>query len=312
LAALLAAGAGSLVALPVSAEVRADAPLGEESATGDAPAPSPSASSAGPELRFFSPQANTSWYAGLINIVAARPHEDAPIRWLPLPVLTRLDDYTFTDQVWVARESTGFLRFLQAPAWEVMLAGTIDTAGYEPGDSAALSGMASRRWTLNAGLGAAWRGERFFAEAVGVTDVLGRHDGQSYVASVGMPLRLFGDHMQLVPHVDLVHRSAAYVDYYYGVRAAEARPDRPVYSGAAATGMRLAARGSWRFGDRWALSGRLAVELLGRQIADSPIVDRGTSWTLTFSVLHGLGGGRDAGSARQPTTPAFDSLQAPP
>jgi outer membrane scaffolding protein for murein synthesis (MipA/OmpV family) len=231
------------------------------------------------------------WHVGINLGVANRAYVNSGTVVLPYPVPTRLGDYTFTGQRLVFRNEVMMFRAVRQAGFDISLATRFDFRGYDPDRNDALAGLEERGWGLEAGVGAAWRGKSMFVEAVATQDVVGRHDGQTYELALGVPLRFVDDRLELIPHVDLVHYTDRSVDYYYGVKPGEERlPDRPAYMGRAATNIRFTTRGSFRFDNAWALSGRVRVGTLGDGITDSPIVNRNMVWSFDIAVLRRIGG----------------------
>ena len=160
---------------------------------------------------------------------------------------------------------------------------------YSPGDSPALDGMEARRRTAEGGLRAGVRLGRWKVGLRGVSDLLGRHDGQTVTFDAGV--RLGGPRLGVTPSAGLQWQSANFVDYYYGVRASEARPDRPAYTGQAAFNPFLGASVRWRLGGRWGVFALARHAWLDSAITDSPIVDRGTDNSGVLALTYALGSG---------------------
>ncbi len=243
--------------------------------------------------RFWNSEFWRDMYVGIQTNVSQDPYigEDIDIFAFPRP--DRLEDYVFNEDRFAFREGVALLRLAHPTPWEFSLVGHIDTRGYDPDDNDALLGLDDRDWTVSAGVGGAWRGDGVFVEAWGVTDTLGRSNGQRYAVSVGFPRKLFDDRLELVPHVDLFWDSADMVDYYYGVRPDETAPGRPAFRGDGAATLRLVTRANYRFSRCWALTGRLTADVLGQGITDSPIVDRDVVWSSNFTILRRLRCERD-------------------
>lgn len=229
------------------------------------------------------------WYAGGTVIVNQQPYLFSDANVLPIPAITRVRDYTFTRQVISIREGTALFRLVPESPWELSLVGSVDSRGYDPEDNALLEGLARRKWTLRGGLGGAWRGEHLYVEMYAQTDLLGRSNGQRYEISLGAPMRLKQDRIELIPHIDVVHDTASVIDYYFGVPPDRVAEGRPAFEGKASTGLQLVTRGSYRFSGRFALMGRIGVRFLGDEIIDSPLVDTDTVWSGSLALVYKLG-----------------------
>lgn len=252
---------------------------------------------------YFSWNYWNDWHIGVNVAFARRPYIDSDLRIFAFPLPTRLDDYTFTGQRFAFREGVGIFRFIRKARFDLSLAGRFDGRGYNPDDNDALQGLEQRKFSVEAGLMGAWRGDRAFVEASGTTDVLGRSEGTTYELNVGFPLKFVEDRLQLIPQIAALHFSDSSIDYYFGVRPGEELlPDRPAYAGRSTTNLRISTRGTFRFDNAWALSGRLAFIGLGDGITDSPIVDRNLTWNFDIAVLRRIGG--DPKKERQRTARA--------
>lgn len=240
--------------------------------------------------RYFTWEYWRDWHIGLTASYARRPYEGVDDALIPLPLVTRVTDYHFTGQRVFGREGVVGFRAVRAASWEFAVIGGFQGFGYEADDSAALAGMSEREWSVEGGVLGAFRKPRWYVELWGLTDVLGRHEGETYTLAFGVPWRSDDDRLQLIPHLDVVHRSADLVDYYFGVEPGEARAGRPAYAGESATSLRLALRGAWRLGaSRWALRGSMRYERLPSAVRDSPIVDDDEIFGINLGVGYRFG-----------------------
>ncbi|MFA9459751.1 MipA/OmpV family protein [Thiohalorhabdus methylotrophus] len=164
---------------------------------------------------------------------------------------------------------------------------------YEGGDSRALEGMADRRKTAEAGLELTRRLGRWRLQVQGVTDLLGRHQGQEASAQLGY--RLGGRRFTLSPGAGVEWASDRFVDYYYGVRPGEARAGRPAYSGQDAWSPFVALVARVRLTGRWGAFTYLRHSWLDEPVTDSPIVDRATVYSGVVAVSYAFGGGSGEG-----------------
>ncbi len=135
-----------------------------------------------------------------------------------------------------------------------------------------LSGMTMRRNGVDLGL--SWHSQQPW----GALQVDFLHDVDS--ASRGNELRLgygyawrSGD-LTLRPNLTLGLRDAKLNNYYYGVTAAEATPNRPAYAPGAGLNTTLALDARYELTQRWRLVGRVSATVLSSKVADSPIVQK--------------------------------------
>ena len=156
--------------------------------------------------------------------------------------------------------------------------------GYDAGDSGFHAGMDDRRFSLDAGIAASWRRERFGqVELSAATDVLDRSGGHELEATYTALFRAGG--FTFVPQLSLKWQSDDLVDYYYGVRADEASAWRPAYRADAALTPELSLLATRRFGPHWTLYARVGHAWLPDEVTDSPIVADDSRTT----VMVGLG-----------------------
>jgi outer membrane protein len=98
----------------------------------------------------------------------------------------------------------------------------------------------------------------------------------------------------LRPSAFLAFRSAKLNDYYYGVQPEEALPTRPAYAPGSGLNAWLGLYASYQLSEGWHLIGGAGVQLMDRDIADSPIVKTGVLPTAF------LGAAYDFGSYKKP------------
>jgi outer membrane protein len=156
--------------------------------------------------------------------------------------------------------------------------------GFGEDDSPALAGMQDRNWSVDGGVGVeAITGIGLFGLSL-VTDLLGRHRGQEVEFGYTIMFPVLG--FDFIPTAGVRWKSDNLVDYYYGVRANEVRPGRPLYEGEAATDpfLRLAVRR--KLTEHWSLLGAVQYEWLADKITDSPIVDKDHEMSFLASVLY--------------------------
>ncbi len=144
--------------------------------------------------------------------------------------------------------------------------------GFKGTDDPFLEGMTSRRNSLDAGLRHTVRVGPWQYTALATTDALGRNDGQTVTGTVGY---VFGSMRSLlfVPYAGVEWMSADLVDYYYGVRDAEAAPGRPAYSGSDVWNLVYGARMVAPITPRVSFQGVLAGTRYGDSVADSPLTE---------------------------------------
>ena len=147
--------------------------------------------------------------------------------------------------------------------------------GYSSQDSTALDGMEDRRMSIDAGLKADFKlplGEDAVLGVKVVTDAASRHDGQEAELSVSKKFR--SKYFRLTPSLGARFQSNRMVDYYYGVKASEARVSRPEYEPGQAVNYFGEVLFNFGISQDWIVITKAGVEFLDSEIQKSPIVDK--------------------------------------
>ena len=113
----------------------------------------------------------------------------------------------------------------------------------------------------------------------------GRSRGQeaSVLAVSGIPLGRWGI---ILGGIGPRWLSQNRVDYYYGVRAAEARPGRPAYRPSNTWNLDINVTALISLGPKWSLVSVLNREGFGSSIKNSPIVERSSAWGLVTALSY--------------------------
>jgi len=167
-------------------------------------------------------------------------------------------------------------------SYEIALKGSVDfEEGYDSDDSDYFEGMYELDTPYSVGLEyetnfAGWKAELEFEQ-----DVSGEHDGQAVELALGYPWMAGG--VEFRPTLSATWLSEKTVDYFYGVSAKEAKPDRPAYSPGASyeIGAELMILRPL-FGNFTAV-GIVETSTFGKDITDSPLVDE------DYEIEGGLG-----------------------
>lgn len=155
--------------------------------------------------------------------------------------------------------------------------------GYRPDDNSDLAGMEPRSTSLDGFVNSLWKapvinvGLRFY------------HDIGQVSQGDSITLRLshnfiINPEFRLTPSLGVDWLNAKYVDYYYGVRQAEALPGRPAYTGRATVNVGVGVAGAYRVSRSWSFLGGLYSTHLGGGIEDSPIVTNRSSTLVYFGA----------------------------
>lgn len=146
--------------------------------------------------------------------------------------------------------------------------------GYKASDSPFLAGMDKRQ-------ASAWVGGRLGLQTDWAS-FSADWSGDASSHSKGQKLRLgvqrrfsLGD-FAVTPRLTATWLDGKYVNYYYGVKAEEARVDRAAYTPGSTINSELALRLDYRLTPQQLLFADLGVTSLGSAIKRSPLVDRNT------------------------------------
>jgi MipA family protein len=145
------------------------------------------------------------------------------------------------------------------------------------------SALPKRKFAVSSGVELLYIDNWGELQAQVLTDVSGRHDGQSVWLSYAYPWVTQTSEFSLTLGVEW--KSADLVKYYYGVRPGEDIQGRSVYKGASGTNGVIRFSASHALTARWNLVGVLEREYLSGAIRRSPIIERGSVDT-AFIGLH--------------------------
>jgi outer membrane protein len=217
-------------------------------------------------------------YLGGGTMVTSKPYKSVGTRLYPVPILA------YEGKRLYVRGVAGGYRLFTGEGWSIGPVIQPRFDGYNEDDSPALAGMGRRDWSVDAGVGLSWlTGVGLFGLSY-VTDLLGKHDGQEIEFSDTVLFKWMG--FDVIPSAGIRWKTRSLVDYYYGVKPAEARVGRPAYEGDSALDpfARLALRRE--LSERWSLLTAVQYEWLDDEIADSPIVDADFDASFMVGVLY--------------------------
>jgi outer membrane scaffolding protein for murein synthesis (MipA/OmpV family) len=156
--------------------------------------------------------------------------------------------------------------------------------GYEASDARELHGMAERKDGFWLGGEALWRTPFVNLSAELLSDASGYSEGLQFKLQAD---RRWGfGQFHLTPRLAAVQLDSAYVDYYYGVNASEARSDRPRYEGDSTVNVELGLRVDYSLWPGQNLFLDLRATRLSDAITDSPLVDRSSPAGLVLGYLY--------------------------
>jgi len=221
------------------------------------------------------------WTVGALVIDRDAPYRELDENLLVVPLVRFEGERTYF------RGLRGGVRLIQSPGYELAAFAQPRMDGYDSKDSPFLAGMADRRASLDLGLESKWTSDKFGVLELSVAaDALDRSGGFEVAAGWTGLFRAGG--WVFLPGAALRWQDASMVDYYYGVRTAEARLGRPAYSADSAVTPELSLLATRALGERWNLFARAGHTWLPSQVKDSPLVDRNGSTSLLVGIGYAL------------------------
>lgn len=165
------------------------------------------------------------------------------------------------------------------------LIGKYEGSGYEAKDSPYLAGMAEREGGFWLGGKVQWDNEWANVSARWTADASGNSKGQQFSLGLERNFRLTPQFM-LSPRLVATWQDRKTVDYYYGVRAGEARPGRAAYLGESGVNTELGLRGMYLFDRHHSVMVDVGVTRLHSGIKNSPLVDRSSETGVFLGYMY--------------------------
>lgn len=165
------------------------------------------------------------------------------------------------------------------------IVGEAELSGYQAKDAPILTGMGERKSTLWVGAKAKWENELVDLSAELTADASGNSKGRKFSLGVEKEWHL-GEHAMVVPYVTANWLDKKYVDYYYGVRAAEATAARAAYVGKSGVNVDIGLRAMYRFDKHHSVLLDVGVTRLAKQIKASPLVGRSSTNQVIMGYMY--------------------------
>lgn len=226
----------------------------------------------------------TVWGLGVGVTSAEKPYVDVDRDTSVLPLLHVENSYfKFFATTFEAKLPT--ITFSDTNTLHVGIIGRWDGAGYESGDSWMLDGMEKRKGGLWAGGKIAWQIRLVNMSADWTHDVSGNSKGQQFSLGLDRSWQI-GDHFSITPRLGATWYDSKYVDYYYGVRAHEARAWRPDYNGTSGVSAEAGLQGVYRLNSHHSFIVDAQMSRFSSDIKDSPLVDRSGSNRFSLGYIY--------------------------
>ena len=223
--------------------------------------------------------ARAPWALGLGVATSQRPYAGDSSKTIPFPFVSYENDWFRISGLGadVKLGSAGPVSFALRAKYNF-------ADGYKSGDAPILNGMQDRKGSLWLGPAAQWHTDvaKLSFEVLG--DVLGK--------SKGIEARLGAEHdfrvgsFLLTPHAAAEFVDKKYVDYYYGVTAAEATANRAAYEGRATVNLEAGLRAAFIIDPTSSVFVDAGARALGKGITDSPLVGRKTTGNLAAGYVY--------------------------
>lgn len=156
--------------------------------------------------------------------------------------------------------------------------------GYEADDAPVLAGMDKRKAGFWVGGAATWNADvaKLSLELLG--DVSGHSKGTQ--ARLGIERSFTSGRFVFTPRASVLWADKQYVDYYYGVTGAEATASRAAYEGKSTVNVQAGLRTAYVLDPRQSLFLDVSATALGKEIKDSPLVDKKTVPAVAIGYLY--------------------------
>lgn len=133
------------------------------------------------------------------------------------------------------------------------------------------AGLQDRRQTIDGGVAITTATDYGALSISLVNDLLNRHQGYEWAFSYRYRWEIAN--FEISPYASYIYQSNDLVDYYFGVNASEALPDRPLYQASSANFWRLGVGISYKVSERLMAFTNIAFEQLDASVTQSPLVD---------------------------------------
>jgi len=221
---------------------------------------------------------------GLAYSVKESPYSGGSNSSFAYPYLTSFKHDAFTDDWLILSNGDIGARWVNDGGWVLGAVTRIRTQGTGTSVLEELANIDVRKWTVEAGPLIGWRRWPVHFELKQYYEIFSSYGGPTGELGVSVPLEYpWG---WVVPGVTLVRNSAAHNRYYYGVSGQESGPDLPEYAPGASVNVRAGVDVGYAIRQQWLLTASVTHEWLGKEISDSPIVDKNSTWSANVGIAY--------------------------
>jgi outer membrane protein len=229
-------------------------------------------------------EGETSWGVGIAAVSKQDAYRGVDRDTLALPMLS-YENRWFRFAGLGAEIKLSRVDFGNQQALDFRLVGKYSGDGYEADDAPILSGMDERKGGFWAGVKATWHNDIAQLSAEWTADASGHSKGNRFALTLEKTWRL-GQRVMLTPRLGAIWLDKKAVDYYFGVRSHEVTVTRPAYLGQSTTNAEVGLRGAYLFDRHHSVFLDVGVTRLGKEIKNSPLVDRSNENRVLMGYLY--------------------------
>jgi outer membrane protein len=160
----------------------------------------------------------------------------------------------------------------------------VGSEGYESSDSPFLVGMDERKSSFWAGGAVIWKNDIANVSAELLADVSGNSKGSRFKLQVD---RRFGvGKFGVTPRLGMEWYDSRYVNYYYGVKASDARIGRTIYQGDSSSGIEAGMRVDYSPARQHNMFLDFSITQFGNAIKGSPLVEKSNQSTMSIGYIY--------------------------
>ncbi len=223
------------------------------------------------EIPFFNTPKGTAALGGGLRLgqdiyIAADNEDQRQYDLIPL--------YLYNGKYVFFRGTAGGVHLFSRDNIELNVMGRFRFTKLDPDRNAYFEGIEKREQSLDGGLELRLRGGWGMLNANYLSDTLDRHKGQS--AEVSYRYTFDRGRFSFSPFVTWAWNDDKLTDYYYGVSANEARPDRPAYNPGESQWLGFGMNTTWWMSERIQFFANLGFTGIDSVVNDSPLVEEDT------------------------------------
>lgn len=227
-----------------------------------------------------------SWGLGIAGLSQKQSYAGIDRKYLPIPLV-------YFENRWVELMVPWLDLKLPSFEWgeDQELKFTLRTQlfgfdGYKPKDAPILLGMAERKAGIFAGPSFKWSNPIVDVFGEAMFDASGNSKGHRFSIGVERQFHV-GEDFMITPSVTTTWADKKYADYYYGVRSAEARINRPAYTIAGSTmNTEFTLRADYFLDQHQAVFVQTGYTVLDSKIKDSPLTSHSGESMVLLGYLY--------------------------